>query len=299
MLTENMRRVYALNCVLNGHSLLCAYGHDTQKAAEGMELTPEEVVGLDVSLRKLEKDYADQWCTSKVTRTILNLFRTREYAFIQTPNGPIYLQELAESDRQGQIREDVREAVLASLVHDIQYVKAEKETRYFDGLLMIPHGITNSELKRCILDAYKLYRDGPGTGKEPVLKWRYQMNIASSPTLNAGSLVGILRRMLKDGYAPTSYTRSTIMIADWSVVYESTGCLCEQSASQPGYVNISAADPDTPTKTVCISLPAESLATVVRGGLRKMSSMTCEKTIKGKQTVYRLMYGGVPVNSGV
>lgn len=300
-MTDGIARFLAVNCVLNGHSLLDAFDGDTAVAASALDMTTEEVARVDSSLSALETKGDEGWCADPIIRTVLNLIRTREYAFLQTPQGPIYYQEFVESDRLGQVRDDVREAVLSTLITDIQYVNMripELETRYFDGLLLLQPGISNDELKDKILTAYKLYRDGPGTGKEHLLKQRHKLSVGNAEVLPASKVKSILVQLAKGKVPPSAYAKSTLMVTDLLTTYRATGILCEYSTAKPGYIDfLMHCDEDNADVTVTLSM--EAVNTVVRSGIKNLGRTRCVPGATRRRDEYRMEYGGRLVASEV
>lgn len=228
---DSARRFLALNCVLNGHSFFAAFDNDPSLAAKCLGKDTQTLVLLNMQLQHLEEiGHIDIPIDIRVA---LNFIRTAEYAFITPPgNGAITVRDMAVSDRNGDIDDALRRAILIQLIRDIAFVEDEKETRISDGTFFLKGPRSPEDVMNIIQRAYELYRDGPKGGVRALVKSGEQFTVEGYKDFSANTCYTLLSKMVTTKIAPTDYRDTTLFIPDLLPIYEASGCIIVPSTTE-------------------------------------------------------------------
>lgn len=227
-MNSTSRRFLALNCALNGHNFLEAFDNNVELAAKCLGTTKENITSL-------EKKYAEQLGKPSSKQlfnpgvlSLLNFFRCSEYAFVSFPGAPpISVREFVESDRQGEVSKEVRNALLTNIVRDIAFVPSMEDSRISDGIFYVK-GCSDTDLFGMISGAYMTYCFGPRTKQgynTAVLDARNRVNLAYFRGLPASTCLGLLNDCLSQNLNPTIYRDTCLLIPDLLPVYRQTGAI--------------------------------------------------------------------------
>ena len=229
-MNDSARRFLALNCVLNGHSLYEAFD-DTTEAAKCLGVDSQTLVLINIQLQNLEQNWHILIPTD--VRVVLNFMRTAEYAFITPPgSNAITIRDLAESDRKGEVEDDVRRVVLSQLIRDVAFVNDEKETRISDGTFYLKGPCSSYYITSVITQAYELYRDGPRNGTNFIRDNRERFTVEGFRRFTPSNSSAILLGLVSAKIAPTDYRDTTLFIPDLLPIYKACGCIMVPSSTE-------------------------------------------------------------------
>lgn len=232
------RRFLALNCVLQGHSILDAFDGQVellQNAFNFNKLDKAQAFVDEVDSLKDKPSYLSN--LSPLILPLVNFFRSQDYAFVFFPGmQPIFLNTFAISDRNGEVDAQVRNVVLQSLIRDIAYVPADKDIAIVDGKFLIPRA-REGELQQAIQEAYVLYCLGPcvkNAALDSLHKVRDRLTLEDYRPIPVATMLNLFKDMVAFGFSGTDYTRTTLVIPDYLPVYQKTGTVMELNHSDEG-----------------------------------------------------------------
>lgn len=221
-------RFLAINCVLNGRSLLDAFDSDVEMAntvfgTNNIEEISEKIDQLN-SQPLVERE--------KVVSCMLNLFRMDEYAFVMSNSGePILISAVAEGLRAKDLTDDVAYAIASQVVRSLSWSKDDTTVFIRDGVLSVPKSYSllpdlNMYITECVKKAFDLYCFGPlGHVKNVVTSNRAVYNIGSFKSLTAVTAINIVKYFLKCGVPPVEFSRTTFVVPDLLPLYKKYGVI--------------------------------------------------------------------------
>lgn len=269
-----VRRFLAVNCILNGHSLISAFDNNAALAAEALGSVPEaQVWKWDRDLRNLEKTGLGMESFSPVTRVVLKYFRMKEYAFITIPgSGPIYFDSVVESDKNGELEPDVLSGVLSLVVRDIAYVKSASDVRFADGVLYIPTGM-EAQVRNDIVNAYRLYAYGPNDTSRLVDILRGHSSLTQYSAVSVRTFREIIDALLSYKVKPSVYGKTSLLIEDLLSVYQTTGCVFTQAVGDSENV-LWLLDNIAQSTAKLVTVPIELMRTLIIESISDLAAVS-------------------------
>ena len=227
------RRFLALNCVLQGHSLLDACDGEITIAAEAFGVSSKKMERMlaDLEVLRMRPSYFSQ--CSPLVKPLVNFFRSSDYAFIALPGvNPIYLSSFMVSDAAGEVDDQVRDLVIGSLIRDIAYVEKDSDIAIADGKLLLPQKYED-DLRDAMMHAYILCVFGPGfpeRSAKALLKLAPRLTMEGYRNIPATVCCEVLEELIRNGLPPTDYSATVLHIPDLLPVYQATGTIMELSS---------------------------------------------------------------------
>lgn len=223
---DDAYRFLALNCILNGRSLVDAFDGDFERAAKVLG-TPKvhEYNELFQHLEETKK------VEEPLVRVLLNYMRLHCYAFV-TPKGSdtVMLSSIVESDRAGEVSDILRRAIVLQLIRDVSYIDKLDDIGIRDGVFYLPKGITSDYFESVLMRAYNLFCFGPtGEPGDTLISKASSFTVAGYKPVTVAVARRLLSNLAKNNFAPSTYRETIFMIPDLFPVYQRCGCLLSNS----------------------------------------------------------------------
>lgn len=271
-MTDDLKRFLAINSLLSGRKLVDAVDGDYAE--------------LDRLLGTSRSKELDDTIASKpdvllevhpVFRAVINYFRTYQYAFV-TPAGsePVKFSSIMESDRKGEISQQLRAAVLTQFIRNVELVKDIEKVGVFDGCLRYTSDIDIQQLPTVIITAYYQVLYGPtGAKGDKVLKYSKYFNLAEFKTFSGAQALNAVNAFASSDYSPRTYAQTCITTPDLGEVYKKTGLVMCRSEVKDNAVDwaLDYIREGQKTKVAVVTVEFEMLRTLMVNGISDLHSI--------------------------
>lgn len=290
-MNKEMYRFLAMNCVLNKRSLFDAFDGDIDKAADAFDVEASVLENLDKNLARLEENKVTDRLFN-IESTALNFMRNYMYAFIHAPTGAnIFLSSLVIAERNGEaVDRAVRNFIISTMIKDISFSNDGSSCYIADGCLHVPVGTTRVAVDKALANAYRLFLNGPGTGKETLLSLRDSLSICTFKSLPARKCIKALTELVKAKIAPSDFTDTTLLISDLLPVYQASGCLMCPSEFQSHAIDWLLVNYNSPDGTKSVTLEEKDVGALIITDAHDLSNVLYD--IHEKNTGYLRIQSG-------
>lgn len=271
-MTDDLKRFLAVNGLFNGRKLT--------DVVDGDYAEMDRLLGSSRSkeLEEILENKPDVMINvHPVLRSLINYFRTYQYAFV-TPQGaePIKFSSIMESDREGTLPDQLRMAVLSQFIQQAEQVKEEKDVGVFDGCLRYTPDIEFSKIPQMVVSAYYLVMYGPtGAASDRVMKYSKYFTLAGFKSFSGAQALNVVNALASADYQPRTYALTNIIVPDLLKVYKETGLVMRQSEIKDNAVDWAIDYPreGQKTKTVVVTVEHAMLRTLIVNSLQDLHSI--------------------------
>lgn len=226
-MTESVKAYLALNCVLNGHSILEAFDNDINEAAN--VLTGGDVKMMQSYHDKLEEARKLPSVVSKHHPTavaILNTMRLPQYSdYCIAGHMDVPLSALESLVKGKSINNAQKESMIYGLFQNFVEVENASECRVEDGTVYTTY-LNTEQLMAVVMDAYLMYTRGVSRKKcTTLLKCKDNLRLENYREFSPKEVCDILSSILSCEINPTDFSKTCLYVEDLLPVYKETGCL--------------------------------------------------------------------------
>lgn len=226
---ERIKSFLFLNGLLNGypiHDILAMANISEQElATEILGCSTEDLPSLIERIDSADKEID----ATDLTKTFLNFYRTRDYAFAYAGDGtlPLVIEKLRELVIENP---KIPPQTIANVLQcTFSKVHLSKEYKMSDGILYCPAG-DEEKIPQSMMEAFILYYNCNSLLKPAQLKALRKCVSARQAfkTLTPDMLSRIINACLKKGYHPCVLSKTCLEICNYLPLYAETGIIAER-----------------------------------------------------------------------
>ena len=273
------KRYLALNCALHGNSLFSA--HTAEELSPAFGCSADALRRIDNKLEslgeaKFESDF------DPISRVFLNYLRNVGNSFFFVNGAMIRAYELAVSDRNGDVSNEMREFVVDQFVKDVTLIDDPLLTCITDGVLYTPESDENV-IHRSLLTAYLYFVFGPPNSSIRLRNAEAKLLLDSYSAISGQGTLNLLKDIVKCGIPAGLYTKTFLRLPCYLETFKRTGCILDFSMSTVGSINILLDVIDSDEDVRCVQIPISDLGQFIHASWDDLSKLKC--TSKGKIVV--------------
>ena len=228
------KRYLSLNCVLHGKSLFSA--HTAEELSPAFGCSADALRRIENKLEALgDASFVPDF--NPISRVFLNYLRDTSNSFFFVNGNMFRAQDLAISDRRGEVGDEVRDFAVDQFIKDVSLIDDPLLTCITDGVLYTVE--SNEDVIHCsLLTAYLYFVFGPPNGSVRLRNAESKLRLDSYATLSGPGTLNILKDIVKCGVPAGLYTKTFMRIPCYLETFKRTGCVVDFSMDFPGSINI-------------------------------------------------------------